>query len=91
MKYMAQDGTIISLKMANSLEEKSEGIVYDAELASKDIIEINGLEITLEKRVNNQTESIDILAQWKYKNHAYELYSTMDENEIIKIIDKIRY
>lgn len=88
--YSLEDG-ILLLQMANSKEDKTQGIIYDGENSDESSFSINGIEFTVNSRANTQDQQITTAIEWKYKNHFYELSGSIKSDDMEQILEGIRY
>lgn len=90
MTYLLSNESVLSLRVANSKEEKSQGIVLDGQTFEEREVDLNNIKFILKTREGEITDN-NINVQWSYKNHAYELSAMVEEHEMIKILEEMQY
>lgn len=90
MEYLLEDGTILTLAVANSMEDKSSGSIYDGTAEKNEKIQVGERKFILAEKLNNGKELI-VTAQWQYKNHSYEMGGMLSKDEMIKILEEMKY
>lgn len=85
------DTDILLLQIANSKEDKAQGIIYDGDNGEKKTLTVSGIEFIVNSRGNTQNNEITTAIEWEYKNHFYELSGNINFDQAEQIVEGIRY
>ncbi len=90
MTYLYNE-SVLSLRIASSTEDKTQGLIYDGELVYENQLTENNIKFHISIRNENESQSMRTLIEWVYKNHNFELFGSIDEKEAEAIVKGIRY
>ena len=89
--YILEDESILSLRMSNSKEDKTQSMIYDGKVIYDNKITSNGIEFLVNIRSDEEQQIQRTLIKWEYKNHNYEVASSVEKKEAETIVEGIRY
>jgi len=89
--YTLENGSILSLGITNSKEDKSQSIVYDGKIVYENQFNKENIKFNVSIRLDDVMGEKIADVKWTYKNYNYELIGGINEDEMENIIEGIRY
>lgn len=91
ISYLIENDGSLILQMANSREDKTQGVIYDGEIEEDQRYLINDIEFKISTRNNEQNEDQGMTIKWNYKNHSYDLSGDLKAKELELFLEGVKY
>lgn len=89
--YTLADGSVLSLRMFSSKEDKTQSMIYDGEFIYENQYTVDNIIYYVSVRLDDMIKEELTDIKWNYKNYSFELSGNINRKEIETIVRGIRH
>lgn len=89
--YTLADGSVLSLRMFSSKEDKTQSMIYDGEFIYENQYTVDNIIYYVSVRLDDMIKEELTDIKWNYKNYSFELSGNINQKEIETIVQGIRH